>query len=66
MNNEKLIEYLRGIVEIETSHYVQSELIKRLKKRIENLNKLPLRIPKPIKMENHRFLDIVTSKLKKN
>ncbi|GEM_PF-6117408 len=35
MNNEKLIEYLRGIVEIETSHYVQSELIKRLKKELK-------------------------------
>lgn len=35
MNNEKLIEYLRGIVEIETSHYGQSELIKRLKKELK-------------------------------
>ena len=35
MNNEKLIEYLRGNVEIETSHYVQSELIKRLKKELK-------------------------------
>ena len=35
MNDEKLIEYLRGIVEIETSHYVQSELIKRLKKELK-------------------------------
>lgn len=49
MNNEDLVEYLRGIVEIETSHYVQDELIKSLKKEIENL-KAPLpSIPEPVK-----------------
>lgn len=49
MKNQELIEYLRGVVELETNHYVQSELIKELKRKIDNLSAPLPDIPEPVK-----------------